>query len=306
MGGFDATASVKTTELLDLHTLKPLHVAEPDFGEEVIENETKTKEERPVSPQPEETTTKQGEETGQAKEGEDDDDDDEKFDGSPDQKPVYEEEEEELFEEEKPFTGPLIAEDVARTRFLPGPSMLECRANFGLALMPEDEGNKTPARHMVLGGLDERGRRLQTTEWLDVMRLDEEEEEEEEQQQEAAQQTVAADDMGFGFAGDEEEEPQPEDETESEEEEEPEKEFGFETGPRLLTGRSGLGAVRLSNLILLCAGGVGEDGKPTESTEYYNNETGDFKPGPPLSWIGKEREEGKTGGFGFCAATRVT
>lgn len=323
MGGFGHMASSKTTEILDVETLKPVQVAEPFFEEEIQKEKEEIQEEKAAESR---SMTAKSRETAESKNENSESDDGSVWDGgvSDNESVPNDDEEVSMFgEDEKPFTGPLIPEDVARNWFLPGPSMLESRANFGLVFMPQDEANLTPARFLVLGGVDHNGRRLKTTEWLEVLNLDEDEEaekkEEGENQPEVEQQPAKTDDMGFGVAGEAEEEPpKPEVvESESEEEEVPPKEFGFQPGPEMLTARSGLGAARLSaggrsvggmeaKLIALCAGGVGEDGKPTETTEYYDNKDGEFKPGPPLSWIGKEREEGIYGGFGFCAGTRIT
>jgi len=76
----------------------------------------------------------------------------------------------------------------------------------------------------------------------------------------------------------------------------------FAPGPSMLLPRSGLAAVRLSEVVVLIAGGVGPEGEHLDSTEFFDFEDRKetMQQGPCLSW-------GCDGpsGFSYCAAGRA-
>lgn len=75
----------------------------------------------------------------------------------------------------------------------------------------------------------------------------------------------------------------------------------FQRGPDMMLARSGLAAVRLSDVVVLIAGGVGADGGQLDSTEFFDFEDrGEAVAGPNLSW-GCDSHFG----FGYCAASRT-
>eukprot|EP00434_Breviolum_minutum_P014267 symbB.v1.2.012577.t1/scaffold851.1/size159786/3 len=76
----------------------------------------------------------------------------------------------------------------------------------------------------------------------------------------------------------------------------------FKNGPPMLVPRSGLAAVRLSDVVVLLAGGVGPDGGHLDSTEFFDFDDSKeiMQKGPRLSW-GCDSQFG----FGYCAAGRT-
>jgi len=310
-GGFDRIGSTSTTEFLDFHALKPTYVAEPAIPEEEAPAPTDAE-------APEETpaealagTTAEVDNAGQELTiG----DSAALPEGEKDEQAAAEEDDESEHEWKKNqevFTGPEIPEDVARAWFVPGPPMLEKRGAFALVFMPDREPD-IKAKLFVIGGMNEAGKRLQSTEWLEIRAPESQELEEDPEQVESAKGGEAV------AGGEAAEAPGPEaapadaplaeaqaEEDEEDEEEEEEKPLAFEPGPLMKTARSGFGAVRMNSMFVVVSGGLGDDGSFLESSEYYTPETDEFKPGPSLSWIGEEREDGKYGGFSHCAGSRM-
>jgi len=328
-GGFDEFASVNTTEFINLFKLKHAVVAEPHFQES--------------------------------------------------SNPGLEQE------------IPLHAADLGRAFAVPGPEMMERRAACAVVELPPHKEKKGPSKVWIIGGTNEQGQRLQTSEWIEVFSPEQDEEDlpdaarrlsrrmsrsdaaaaavaaraphddhsatdsasataEEtltaagssaagptpdaaaEAVETAAQAAavvlggsadaaegtdtaVEAETEGDPAAGDaEKQEAEPEGEdAEGEAPVEPAKVphpnqeetpnlRQFKNGPPMLVPRSGLAAVRLSDVVVLLAGGVGPGGGHLDSTEFFDFDDSKeiMQKGPRLSW-GCDSQFG----FGYCAAGRT-
>jgi len=331
-GGFDEFASVNTTEFINLFKLKHAVVAEPHFQES--------------------------------------------------SNPGLQQE------------IPLHAADLGRAFAVPGPEMMERRAACAVVELPPHQEKKGPSKVWIIGGTNERGQRLQTSEWIEVFSLEQDEEDlpdmaarrlsrrmsrsdaaaaaavaaraphDDQSATDSASATaeetltaagssaagptpdaaaeavetaaqaaavvlggspdaaegtdtaVEAETEGDPAAGDaEKQEAEPEGEDAEGEAPEPAKVpphpsqedetpnlRQFKNGPPMLVPRSGLAAVRLSDVVVLLAGGVGPDGGHLDSTEFFDFDDSKeiMQKGPRLSW-GRDSQFG----FGYCAAGRT-
>ncbi|CAE7255695.1 FOLD4 [Symbiodinium necroappetens] len=223
--------------------------------------------------------------------------------------------------------------DLARAWFEPGPSMMEWRAACTAVTVPKKDDHPQD-RVWIIGGVNERSERLRTTEWLDVVQVErrvprprsQEGEEKVDELPEAAEaaphieESDAAPPPAEGEAeptqreGEEDENDDDADEAYSSTM--PTKDVpadvddaetsivteAFQPGPSLASARSGLAAVRLSDTVVLIAGGVGADGELLDTTEFYDfdGRKDEMQEGPLLSWGCNSQV-----GFSYFAASRA-
>eukprot|EP00931_Biecheleriopsis_adriatica_P049761 TRINITY_DN28793_c0_g1_i1.p1 TRINITY_DN28793_c0_g1~~TRINITY_DN28793_c0_g1_i1.p1 ORF type:complete len:549 (+),score=152.02 TRINITY_DN28793_c0_g1_i1:59-1705(+) len=313
-GGFGRQGVNDTTEFLDLHTMKPTAVAEPHIEEDSRSNSkasqaSKSKGSKNIFDDEEEEETKQKDKKkkrsdGDGEEGESQGEED-KSEEEEDEEEAEESEEEQEEEEEKeqPFSGPQSSEQVSQTWFVPGPRMLERRAGCAIVKMLEHEKLEIPEKLFVLGGTNEKGERLRTSETLVVEEIPdphEADDDEEDQEQLGERKRTGSEEEGSASASAE-----AEDDEGAKPESEPE--VGFEPGPLMHVARTGFVAVRMGLETFMVAGGLDPDGNSLESSENYSYENPEpaFLIGPPLSFVGQERESGVAGGFSYCTGARV-
>lgn len=310
-GGFDEFASVSSTEFINLFKLKHTAVAEPCFKDS-------------SEPGPEDEV-------------------------------------------------PLHPADLGRAFAVPGPEMLERRAACTAVEVPKPEEARGRSKVWIIGGTNERGQRLATSEWIEVILPDHfedgpsvqrrlsrrssrpeavvpvpaeslEAENESSAVESAADAAADADALealeaaadGAAAAQGEVPEADPEATAEAAEAAEPEaadedtegealeteplneapghsgpsgpshlrpdNTRHFAPGPSMLQPRSGLAAVRLSEVVVLIAGGVGPEGEHLDSTEFFDFEDRKeiMQQGPCLS-LGCDGPSG----FSYCAAGRA-
>ncbi|CAE7726854.1 FOLD4 [Symbiodinium sp. CCMP2592] len=225
--------------------------------------------------------------------------------------------------------------DLARAWFEPGPSMMEWRAACTAVTVPKKD-NHPQDRVWIIGGVNERSERLRTTEWLDVVQVErrvprprsqESEDKADEKPQEVVEAAPHGEESDANAPKPEEGEAEPtpkageEDENDDDADEAysstlPTKDMpadaddaetsiiteAFQPGPSLASARSGLAAVRLSDTVVLIAGGIGADGELLDTTEFYDfdGRKDEMQEGPLLSW-GCNSEVG----FSYFAASRA-
>jgi len=224
--------------------------------------------------------------------------------------------------------------DLARAWFEPGPSMMEWRAACTAVTVPKKD-NHPQDRVWIIGGVNERSERLRTTEWLDVVQVErrvprprsQESEDKADEKPEVVEAAPHGEESDANAPKPEEGEAEPtpkageEDENDDDADEAysstlPTKDMpadaddaetsiiteAFQPGPSLASARSGLAAVRLSDTVVLIAGGIGADGELLDTTEFYDfdGRKDEMQEGPLLSWGCNSQV-----GFSYFAASRA-
>eukprot|EP00439_Symbiodinium_sp_Y106_P057024 s1710_g8.t1 len=210
--------------------------------------------------------------------------------------------------------------DLARAWFEPGPSMMEWRAACTAVTVPKKD-NHPQDRVWIIGGVNERSERLRTTEWLDVVQV-------ERRVPRPRSQVAFMPAFVSAFTGERgqgEAEPTPKAGEEDENDDDADEAYSstlptkdmpadaddaetsiiteaFQPGPSLASARSGLAAVRLSDTVVLIAGGIGADGELLDTTEFYDfdGRKDEMQEGPLLSWGCNSQV-----GFSYFAASRA-
>jgi len=225
--------------------------------------------------------------------------------------------------------------DLARAWFEPGPSMMEWRAACTAVTVPKKD-NHPQDRVWIIGGVNERSERLRTTEWLDVVQVErrvprprsqesEDKADEKPEVVEAAPPHGEESDANAPKPEEGEAEPTPKAGEEDENDDDADEAYSstlptkdmpadaddaetsiiteaFQPGPSLASARSGLAAVRLSDTVVLIAGGIGADGELLDTTEFYDfdGRKDEMQEGPLLSWGCNSQV-----GFSYFAASRA-